>query len=747
MIDSFRDDIALIDIKLSEVPETNQFREDIKKYLETAQIGKEISELLTPKQDDGLRSYIDRLRDIYKTDVENLETLANSPYLSPSVKQKMLERKKAIEDLFRTLRVPIDPSAKATKEDDSERKAMIKEIEGNAASILNAIEQYNKLIESGASKSSAKRIVTGIFGDFSDIVDIFDLELAGFTIQPLIDSLQKLGDEGNDAAQKILDGLRKANDEKFLNNIIEDYKSYNSLVQEALKAANDYASTEEKIAKLTKEKNDAMMRLRIGGADEAAIAGIGAKFDDQINQLKQSLFELTPFYQQLFGDLAEESGKSLRKIIDTAEQALDTVKHFKDAAGKDKVSIMIGKEEFEMTLSAFRSFSNRINSAKKEWKEKSPFDALTESVKELGKEMKKSEKDLDKPLRAVGKAMGNVLNLVQPVVDGLSDMLRGLGEDAAAEVLNAVVSSVSSIAQGFAQGGMLGGIMAIGGNIMKGLGAIFAQHDKKLEKQKVKSQRRLRDLEAAYQRLEKSMQLALGSDKYDLQKAKLQSLRAQTNEIQKQLELENKKRKADKDKVQDLRNQLMDMRLETRLLMNSIYEDVLGGSVKSVAQELGDALFNAIIDGTSAMDALKTSVDEIIKGITKAMLVQKLIEKPLGKIIDKYTSTWFEGDTFLGEDKVLDSLGAFREELTSLGEGVIPIMQSVSDALGLIDGKGADGGLGKQVSTIQESTANLLGSYINGIRADVSINKDIMNNMYKEMIGVNNSLSNAISYL
>ena len=211
--------------------------------------------------------------------------------------------------------------------------------------------------------------------------------------------------------------------------------------------------------------------------------------------------------------------------------------------------------------------------------------------------------------------------------------------------------------------------------------------------------------------------------------------------------MENKKRKADKDKVQDLRNQLMDMRLETRLLMNSIYEDVLGGSVKSVAQELGDALFNAIIDGTSAMDALKTSVDEIIKGITKAMLVQKLIEKPLGKIIDKYTSTWFEGDTFLGEDKVLDSLGAFREELTSLGEGVIPIMQSVSDALGLIDGKGADGGLGKQVSTIQESTANLLGSYINGIRADVSINKDIMNNMYKEMIGVNNSLSNAISYL
>ena len=227
---------------------------------------------------------------------------------------------------------------------------MIKEIEGNATSILNAIEQYNKLLESGVSKSSAKGIITGIFGDFSDIVDIFDLELAGFTIQPLIDSLQKLGDEGNEAAQKILDGLRKSQDEKVLNDIIEQQKSYNSLLQESKKAAEDYASTEEKIARLTKEKADAMMRLRIGGASDAEINGIGAKFDDQINQLKQSLFELTPLYQQLFGDLAEESGKSLQKIIDMANNATSTVKHFKDSVGKDKVSIMIGGKEFEMSL-------------------------------------------------------------------------------------------------------------------------------------------------------------------------------------------------------------------------------------------------------------------------------------------------------------------------------------------------------------------------------------------------------------
>lgn len=747
MIDSYRDDIALIDVKLSEVPQTNQFREDIRKYLESAQIGKEITELLTPKQDDGLRSYVDRLREIYKTDLDNLETLANSPYLSPNVKQKMLERKKAIEDLFRTLRVPLDPSTKSTKSDDSSSKAMIKEIEGNATSILNAIEQYNKLLESGVSKSSAKSVITGIFGDFSDVVDIFDLELAGFTIQPLIDSLQRLGDEGNEAAQKILDGLRKSQDEKALNNVMEQQKSYNSLLQEARKAAEDYASTEEKIARLTKEKEDAMMRLRIGGASDVEIKGIEAKYDDQINQLKQSLFELTPFYQQLFGDLAEESGKSLQKIIDMANDATSTVKHFKDSAGKDKVSIMIGGEEFEMTLSAYRSFLNRINNANKELETKKPFKALSNALTELRNEFKKSEKDLDKPFMAVGRAMNDVLSTVRPFTDGLSEMLKGLGEDSAAEVINAVVSSVSNIAQGFAQGGLFGGIMAIGGEIMKGLGAIFARHDKKLEKQIEKSQRRLKDLEAAYQRFEKSMALALGSDKYDLEKAKLQSLRSQTNEIQKQLILEDKKRKSDKDKMQDLRNQLMDIKLETRLLMNSIYEDVLGGSVKSMAQELGDALFDAITSGTSAMDALKTSVDEIIKGITKTMLVQKLIEKPLGKIVDKYTSTWFEGDTFLGEDKVLGSLGAFSQELTSLGENIIPVMQVASDSLGLIGSSSADGGLGKQVSTIQESTANLLGSYINGIRADVSINKDIMNNMYKEMIGVNNSLSSAISYL
>lgn len=175
---------------------------------------------------------------------------------------------------------------------------------------------------------------------------------------------------------------------------------------------------------------------------------------------------------------------------------------------------------------------------------------------------------------------------------------------------------------------------------------------------------------------------ALGSKRYDESRKQLENLAEQQLLVQKQLNEEESKKKTDSGKVQDYKNKLAELAEEMATLINDMLEDIIGASAEDIAQQLGDAFFEAVKSGEDAMEAWRNKVNEIVSDILRRMMIQKLLEEPIGKIFDKYKQRWFGTDgRFKGIDSVIGSMDEFSNDLNAVGSSFKAIMDELPDEI------------------------------------------------------------------
>lgn len=171
----------------------------------------------------------------------------------------------------------------------------------------------------------------------------------------------------------------------------------------------------------------------------------------------------------------------------------------------------------------------------------------------------------------------------------------------------------------------------------------------------------------AYGALSYTADKALGADKYASSRSQLENLAEQQLVLQKQINAEADKKDSDNGKIQELKREIQELGEEMVTIINEMVEDIIGGSASDIAEQLGDAFFEAFRNGEDAAKAWKDTVDDIVSDIVKRMLVTELLEKPMGAIFDKYKKRWFGDDgSFLGIDAVTNSMTDFAGELNGL---------------------------------------------------------------------------------
>lgn len=175
---------------------------------------------------------------------------------------------------------------------------------------------------------------------------------------------------------------------------------------------------------------------------------------------------------------------------------------------------------------------------------------------------------------------------------------------------------------------------------------------------------------------------ALGSKRYDESRKQLENLAEQQLLVKKQLNEEESKKKTDSGKVQDYKNKLAELAEEMATLINDMLEDIIGASAEDIAQQLGDAFFEAVKSGEDAMEAWRNKVNEIVSDILRRMMIQKLLEEPIGHIFDKYKQRWFGTDgRFKGIDSVIGSMDEFSNDLNAVGSSFKAIMDELPDEI------------------------------------------------------------------
>ena len=172
-----------------------------------------------------------------------------------------------------------------------------------------------------------------------------------------------------------------------------------------------------------------------------------------------------------------------------------------------------------------------------------------------------------------------------------------------------------------------------------------------------------------------------GNTSYDQAGKQLENYAQQMLLIQEQIDTEKSKKDVDNGQIQKWEQQMEEIAAEMQELINSLVEDIMGGSSSEIAQELSDAFFEAFQNGEDYAEAWGDKVQDIIADIMKRMLVQKFLEEPLGEIFDKYKAMWFKDGKFAGIDAVINSLAGLEADLSQVGEDWTAIWETLPDSV------------------------------------------------------------------
>ena len=211
------------------------------------------------------------------------------------------------------------------------------------------------------------------------------------------------------------------------------------------------------------------------------------------------------------------------------------------------------------------------------------------------------------------------------------------------------------------------------------------------------------------------------NDPTNAYKAQRASLLAQRDELQRQRDAESKKKKKDKDKLADYDNELREMSLTIKQFSTDFLKSVYGVDMKSWASQLTDSVVSAWEKGEDAIDAYKKKAKELVKDLTKNILSQKVMETALSKPLD-YLTGLIEQKGKLDES----DMPKLIDQLVSAGENASYNITAILDALkakGYDFSESGSGSVSSSISTLTEGTGDLLASYLNAIRLDVSVTR------------------------
>lgn len=172
-----------------------------------------------------------------------------------------------------------------------------------------------------------------------------------------------------------------------------------------------------------------------------------------------------------------------------------------------------------------------------------------------------------------------------------------------------------------------------------------------------------------------------GNMQYDQAGKQLENYAQQMILIQQQIDTERDKKDPNNGQIQEWEQKIQELGAEMEELVNSLVEDIMGGSYSEIAEELSDAFFEAFQNGEDYAEAWGDKVKDIVADVMRRMVVQRWIEPLIGDVFDKYKDKWFPNGQFAGMQSVMDSLGGLEADLTQVGEQWIDIWNSLPESV------------------------------------------------------------------
>ena len=518
----------------------------------------------------------------------------------------------------------------------------------------------------------------------------------------------------------------------------QTYKSYGQIQQ-----ASDYAQQIIDNASVTKNKNGKPTAFTSWYLDEN-----GKRIDvsgeySQIEKLKKAIQDLykaglqkNPFatliknIRSLFSSGDKDEKSTIEKIAAIGESAAESADLVGNFAGQmSSMFDALGNEGMADTMGnvqdAMSSISNIGQGFAKGGIVGGIAAAAGEAVNWIGKIAQAHDKKLDKAIEK-SKLRAQQLQYIYEQIDGILERFLGSGTelklvDAENDRtrLNQLNNQIEAIRN-------------------KGKINIFDLMSLQKYKQEA-------------EKLQKRVSAYDEGGAYGYQRALMQE---QLSELEKQRQAEIDKKKTDDSKVADYENQIAEMKQQIKDFAEETAESLYGINLKDWASQLGDALYEAWQKGEDGAEAFKNKVADIMGDVMNSILKISILE-PAMQQLQKMLFGEDGMSGYFGKDFSLD-----EKELESIADYLMGVSEKTDDYYSMLDKlnnymekkygismkeeeEDSGSGLSKGVQNVTENTANLLASYINAIRADVSVKREYVRRLVEELFPAYNVIAQA----
>lgn len=731
----------------------------------------------------------------------------NDPSKAYKYIQGQLDRsKEKQEDLYISLGIKIDKAGidSAKKEVDD----ALKEIEKYVSQTGEKWDLYKKLFNASGNKSLSMNIAFGGEVSFKSVVDDLRNQLSKalentgskFSVTDVLamkeDDVKKQFGEGVilKLYQSINEESKKMRSESLENllGMIEDYKDYAQKIKDIERnLQKDLADIESQRGQLGEEATDRVIAQRKKKASEDAAS---TKFEQ---------FKSSEDWAKTFDDLDRLSSATLSRLIKNLEEFKNTTgQSLKVNEFKELVNVLKKLRDESESRNPFKTLSDGIKEyaeatekLKKAQKElgfiqdggevttgvsetshtgtkktdgglsyqAKVVDKLTPKLKTLAdaeKEVTDAQDEQNEASDKVQVGFGNIIDMANLLIGTLGDLgsaFDALGNDSMGDTL----STVQEVAGGLLNTAQSGATLFAGissGNpmaIMQGatgvvsgitgiIGSIAKAHDKKLDKAIQRSQLEVKKLSNDYKNLQSVIERQLGAVTQSQSKEMIANLQKQQEEVQKQMEAEQDKKDSDASKIEDYKQQYIELGEQIKYFYEDLASEQFGIDLKGWSDQISEALVNAFANGEDAATAFDDTVADIMRNVIKEMISLNVIKPAMNKLRD-----YLFGDKGIFTDSSAGGTNLTEQEAAGLMQQLGSLRGAISDSKKIwdylnaaakkngdsLEETSASNTLSKGIQeNITEETANILASYINGIRADVSVKRALLEKWGNEIL-------------
>lgn len=192
-------------------------------------------------------------------------------------------------------------------------------------------------------------------------------------------------------------------------------------------------------------------------------------------------------------------------------------------------------------------------------------------------------------------------------------------------------------------------------------------------------------------------------------------------------ESERHGKSGDAAKAADYENQAAQLNEQINEFKSNVLKEIYGIDLTSFSNSLSSALVDAFKNGQDAAEAFANSVNNLLDTIVKNVIAQAVIMPEVEKLMKQIEDTYDLNDPD-SIDNVIDLISEWGDKIgTKLVENGEKIYKGVNERTGgKLSANGSSSSTSSSIKGLTEETGSLLASYINAIRADVSMSRDML---------------------